>query len=157
MYFDIELDADVNASGPLFDGRAVAEMAIATDHIRDELADRAIRLVSINFAGSIRENHGVFMSQITAIRNTHFFLYGGARSRKTYVMPIVVEDPAVETVVTTENAMYGPWLEGTGSRNLTTRFKGYFGYRRAAQQLDDEAEIIAEEVLEPYIEAINEE
>ena len=34
--------------------------------------------------------------------------------------------------------IYGPWLEGTSSRNETTRFKGYSTFRRAAQYLQDE-------------------
>ena len=29
--------------------------------------------------------------------------------------------------------IYGPWLEGTSSRNQTTRFKGYASFRRTAQ------------------------
>lgn len=29
--------------------------------------------------------------------------------------------------------VYGPWLEGTSSRNETTRFKGYSALRRARQ------------------------
>lgn len=32
--------------------------------------------------------------------------------------------------------VYGPWLEGVGSRNNTTRFKGYHAFRLAAQALD---------------------
>ena len=32
--------------------------------------------------------------------------------------------------------VYGPWLEGVGSRNNTTRFKGYRAFRRAAQALE---------------------
>ena len=31
------------------------------------------------------------------------------------------------------NVVYGPWLEGTGSRNATPRFKGYASFRRTAQ------------------------
>ena len=31
--------------------------------------------------------------------------------------------------------LYGPWLEGVGSRNETTRFKGYGSFRRTAQEL----------------------
>ena len=34
------------------------------------------------------------------------------------------------------NVVYGPWLEGTSSRNKTTRFRGYALFRRATQQLD---------------------
>ena len=32
--------------------------------------------------------------------------------------------------------VYGPWLEGTGSRNARSRFKGYATFRRARQQLE---------------------
>jgi len=31
--------------------------------------------------------------------------------------------------------VYGPWLEGVGTRNQTTRFKGYASFRRTAQYL----------------------
>ena len=33
------------------------------------------------------------------------------------------------------NVIYGPWLEGTGSRNRTTRFKGYASFRKATQKI----------------------
>ena len=34
------------------------------------------------------------------------------------------------------DAVYGPWLEGVGSRNETTRFKGYAMFRNAYQHLE---------------------
>lgn len=40
------------------------------------------------------------------------------------------------------NVIYGPWLEGTSSRNQTTRFKGYAMFRRTKQQLDKEKDRI---------------
>ena len=33
------------------------------------------------------------------------------------------------------NMVYGPWLEGVSDRNQTTRFKGYFAFRRAKTAL----------------------
>lgn len=39
------------------------------------------------------------------------------------------------TVVKNTNATYGPWIEGTGSRNRTTRFKGYHSFRIIGQQM----------------------
>ena len=33
--------------------------------------------------------------------------------------------------------VYGPWLEGTSTRNATTRFRGYGSFRRTAQWLND--------------------
>ncbi len=36
--------------------------------------------------------------------------------------------------------IYGPWLEGVGSRNFpVTRFKGYSMFRKVAQQIDRKA------------------
>jgi len=32
--------------------------------------------------------------------------------------------------------VYGPWLEGVSSRNLTTSFKGYSTFRKVAQQIE---------------------
>lgn len=39
-----------------------------------------------------------------------------------------------------DGVVYGPWLEGTSSRNQTTRFKGYASFRKAAQELDARTE-----------------
>ncbi len=36
--------------------------------------------------------------------------------------------------VTDRGVVYGPWLEGTSSRNRTTRFRGYSALRRARQR-----------------------
>lgn len=45
-----------------------------------------------------------------------------------------------------DNVIYGPWLEGVGSRNQTTRFKGYFTFRRVAQALEIKAQEIADRI-----------
>lgn len=47
--------------------------------------------------------------------------------------------------------VYGPWLEGTGSRNARTRFKGYATFRRVGQQIERRAQDIAEQVLDRYL------
>jgi hypothetical protein len=44
--------------------------------------------------------------------------------------------------------IYGPWLEGTGSRNNTTRFKGYHTFRTVAQEVEQRSDGIAEDVLD---------
>lgn len=44
--------------------------------------------------------------------------------------------------------IYGPWLEGVGSRNQTTRFKGYASFRRTGQYL----ETVAHDVLEKHMQ-----
>lgn len=52
------------------------------------------------------------------------------------------------SVVTDGTVVYGPWLEGTGSRNNETRFKGYFTFRLVAQKVEVKANEIAEDVAD---------
>lgn len=48
--------------------------------------------------------------------------------------------------------IYGPWLEGTGSRNATTRFKGYRTFRIITAMMNaGRAKMIAEATLARYI------
>lgn len=43
--------------------------------------------------------------------------------------------------------VYGPWLEGVGSRNRTTRFKGYHAFRKAASALERRVEGMGDRLL----------
>lgn len=53
--------------------------------------------------------------------------------------------------ITDNGVVYGPWLEGVGSRNRTTRFKGYFTFRRTTQAIEARSGEIAEHILPPYL------
>ncbi len=49
--------------------------------------------------------------------------------------------------------VYGPWLEGTGSRNFpVTRFRGYRSFRVIHGVIDGRAVQLAEEKLPPFLE-----
>ena len=50
-------------------------------------------------------------------------------------------------VIDDGGVVYGPWLEGTGSRNGTTRFKGYASFRRTADWLNKHMTQIVRPVL----------
>lgn len=141
-----------HTSGPLFDGRAEEILARAAHDIRRKLSDKGEQLVREAFGSSIREDHGHFMSSITVINESRAIT--SVSGHHSYTMPVTV-DPATESAVTTDLATYGPWLEGTGSRNDTTRFKGYHGFRRAAQELDRVATEIADEAMKPAVEEMN--
>lgn len=45
-----------------------------------------------------------------------------------------------EAMIGDGGVIYGPWLEGTGSRNQSTRFKGYAAFRRTTQWLNTKAD-----------------
>ena len=51
--------------------------------------------------------------------------------------------------------VYGPWLEGVGSRNKTTRFKGYFNLRKAAQVTRGRVKMLATRLLPGYYRKMN--
>ena len=40
-----------------------------------------------------------------------------------------------KAMITDGGEVYGPWLEGTSSRNQSTRFKGYGTFRKTAQYI----------------------
>lgn len=70
-----------------------------------------------------------------------------------YETQIMVERVRRDVVVHDRGIIYGPWLEGTSSRNQTTRFKGYASLRRALQQLQRSGRVeqILQVVLRPYL------
>lgn len=51
--------------------------------------------------------------------------------------------------------VYGPWLEGVGRRNRTTRFKGYASFRRTGQWLNKQIPRVARGQLRRFAVRIN--
>lgn len=123
--------AEVRVSGPVFDGRAAAAVEAYLDDAKYQVAAQGSSDVHRNLDASIRHPTPYYETQIQTERQGN---------------DVVVNDRGI---------IYGPWLEGVGSRNATTRFKGYFSFRRATQQLRGEAPGIAERVLDRYIGRMN--
>lgn len=57
-------------------------------------------------------------------------------------------------VITDGGVVYGPWLEGTGSRNRTTRFKGYWAFRTTTQSLRANAHVIVAPIVRDLEKAL---
>lgn len=115
------------AHGPIFDGRAEVALLEMCDKIDDEVARAGKAEVLATLGSVLRHPTGYYESQITTTGNGN------------------------STDITDGGVIYGPWLEGVGSRNRTTRFKGYATFRRVAQQLDAQAGPIAERVADVYV------
>lgn len=147
-------DISVKFSGPLFDGQAEQLIREGTEAIRHRVAAEAQKLTVAAFASALHhETSGRFLSSITATDTSRTYTTIGGHT--AYSLPVVVADIATETVVATDLATYGPWLAGFGSRNQTTRFKGYNGFRRAAQQLETRVQELSDQAFRPYAEAVN--
>lgn len=123
----VSLDVRVTRRGPLLDGTAPRHIARATNDIEREVAQHARTLVDRRLNAVLRRQTPYYRTRITAVRT------GG------------------DWEVTDQGVIYGPWLEGTGSRNRTTRFKGYWTFRTVSRQVDGNADRIAERVLRPVL------
>lgn len=134
----------VKFSGPMFDGRAEAALNRGIHAIREAVADRGKNLAAAAFTSAIRDNHGDFVRRFVTTDASRTYQTG------EYTL-VVTTDTTAETLVTTDLATYGPWLEGTGSRNESTRFKGYHGMRMASQALGQVAGVLGDEAIRPYV------
>jgi hypothetical protein len=100
----------VKASGPLFDGTLYSKVALAVDAAEEEIATQG--------ANHLRDDLGV-----PPFKNPT----GWYRSHVTQ------KRMGAYWTIWDSGVIYGPWLAGVGSRNATSRFKGYAHWRRAVQ------------------------
>jgi len=119
--------ADVTVSGPIFDGRAVAAVARFCEDAQSEVAQQGLADVHEIYNARIRNPTPYYETQLT--------------------MEIIGAD----AVVHDRGIIYGPWLNGTGTRNATTRFKGYAGFRITKQQLPGKVPGLIEPILARYL------
>lgn len=123
--------AVVTVSGPVFDGRADVAMR--------QFEDEALRRVG---AQGLADVHGLLNA---SIRNATPY----------YETQLLTERVGDAQLVHDRGVIYGPWLEGVGSRNKTTRFKGYFSFRLAAQALRPKVPGLVEPLRIRAIERMN--
>lgn len=124
----------IESSGPLFDGRAVGIVERYTVAARDRLAQEGENRVHARLHEVLRHPTGYYESHIHTDRQIN------------------------DLVITDTPVVYGPWLEGVGSRNSpATRFPGYFTFRLVSQVLNAEAGEIAQRELVGggWLEALN--
>ena len=117
----------VTVHGPIFDGRAAGAVRDFCDDFENRYGDKVEQMVHERLHQVLRHPTGNYESHIQAVRS----------------------GDGVE--VNDSNSVYGPWLEGVGSRNRTTRFKGYFTFRLVGQKADREAKPYAEAMIDPYL------
>lgn len=121
---------EVVLKGPLFDSRAPATFRAIGEDCEREVAQQGYAYVRTNLNASIRNPTPYYETQI------------------------VVQKRAGDHVIHDRGIIYGAWLEGVGSRNKTTRFKGYFSFRRARQQLEADVPRICSQVVVRHLAAL---
>jgi hypothetical protein len=131
--FSIEFEEDL--IGPMFDGTGFTAIEAYCDEVRHTEADQIERMIKFHLAIVLKQDHGV------------------------YIGAIHQEASGDEITVTDRWIVYGPWLEGVGTRVgprgsghwPLTRFPGYHTFRIVFQEYDRIALERAEEMLPPYI------
>lgn len=123
----------VKVRGPVFDGRAFAMISSATRTAAHTVAEYAEELIQARLSEVLQHPTGAYQSRIN-VRAVNQYAYE----------------------VNDDNCIYGPWLEGTGSRNSpVTRFAGYSTFRRVTQELQGVAVMRAEEDIAAAVKTIN--
>lgn len=117
------LGTEVKKSGPWFDARAGHIIDNFADDAEEEVADQGLDMLQRHMHTSFRRPTGFYEAH-TKVRKRGAFQE--------------ISDGGV---------VYGPWLEGVGSKNRTTRFKGYWIYRKTHATLERKAGGIAERLL----------
>jgi hypothetical protein len=124
-YF-LSIHTRMRYDGPIFDARARRAFRAMKEELEEESAEWALDRVRDVFHAEFRMPTGYYESNVR-VRNTtsgHEVWDGGLAG-----------------------PVYGPWLEGVGSRNAATRFKGYHAFRRAAQALEAHVEEIGDRLF----------
>lgn len=122
------MGVEIRVSGPMFNGQAPVIVKDMVDEIVSRVASYALERVQWNLDASIRHPTPYYETQIKMTP------YGDD--------VISVNDSGI---------VYGPWLEGTGSRNQTTRFKGYASFRRARQATEQAVETLAAPIVARHL------
>lgn len=122
-------DVEVTVTGPLFDGRAAREFAAYADEAREDIAEFAEEHVLNLMGAAFRQPTGYYESNVMTERAS-----------------------ADVSRVHDSGVVYGPWLEGVGTRNRERPgFPGYFHWRRTKALLALRAPVMAERLLQRYL------
>lgn len=123
---------EITMTGPLFDGRAAHAMQAFTEDARDQIAEFGEEVALREMGMAFQHPTGYYESNVKTT------LVSSDTAR--------VDDSGV---------VYGPWLEGVGSRNSpVTRFAGYGHWRIAKDLVAARGPEIAERALGRHIEAM---
>lgn len=118
----------IDKRGPVFDGRLEKSIADAENTSEKRIATLGASMVRSRL-------------QLVLKKQTPF-----------YRLRVVAKPDPPRWKITDQGVIYGPWLEGNGSRNFpVTRFRGYHTFKFVSQELQDRAGNITEEVVVKYL------
>ena len=141
----MEISTKVETTGPLFRGTAPHILRQVTQSAVEELAEKGESFLLLR---QLRPRpSGAYKSAQEA---------GKYKSVGTYAKNIQSKAGNLNVIVTDGGkVLYGPWLEGEGSRNKSSRFKGYFSFRKAKQLVDKQVDGTMQKHLNKFTRRMN--
>jgi len=140
----MRFEMNVEKKGPIFRPDGPAALRRATESAVREIVDIGMGDLLQQLTPRPR---GVFKSTFYAMANNYSHT-GNYRRRIT---------PKVDSLnakITDNGVVYGPWLEGTSTRN-NARFPGYATFRKVSQSLEKKAKRILAKHLRHYVNRMN--
>src|SRR4051812_45971823 len=118
---------EINFKGPVLDGQGEKIVDDMLDDASRDLAEEAFKRVRQQLKSVLKHPTGYYESRVQ------------------------VNNTSDGSTVTDGGVIYGPWLEGVGSRNNSTRFKGYHTFRTVAQRMNADAHVTLERSVDKNI------
>lgn len=115
--------AQMRRKGSLVDGSAPKKVAAAVEQMGEDVGQLVHNAVKLRLGQVLANPTGYYESRV------------------------VTDVSAGSVEISDSGVIYGPWLEGTGSRNASSRFKGYATFRKVAQDMEKKAVAEGERVL----------
>ncbi len=117
------MSIQIKKSGGVVSGKAKVVISNAIEEVNEDIGQEAYNRVQQLLGASLKSPTGYYQSQIV-----------------TNVQSNTLE-------ISDGGIVYGPWLEGTSSRNETTGFKGYHTFRTVMQEMEKSADKIADKAI----------
>lgn len=129
----LTLSVTTSVSGPAFDGRDAAAVDAACREIERKTATFGAAMIRARMDRTFKTQTPYYRLQNVATQD-------GPSGWKIHDQGVI----------------YGPWLEGVGSRNRTTRFKGYSIYRKSVAEIQRHMDNIAEQEIAGALRRVGE-
>lgn len=134
----------VEMKGPIFQANAPHQVIV----LRNAVVQELVELGEQRLASMLRPRPaGVYLSVAEAQK--------GKASTGNYRRNLYTRAANGVGLLTDSGVIYGPWLEGVGTRNQTTRFKGYASFRRTAQWLQQQVRKVMDAYLAQFRQRMN--
>jgi hypothetical protein len=125
------MGVQITTSGPIFDGTADRVIGVFLEVASQSVAKEGVNRIQARLGQVLKHPTGHYRSQITT------------------------DTRESNSIITDSGVVYGPWLEGVGSRNQSTKFKGYSTFRKVCQELNNDVESIIQKDVDRLVERLN--